>query len=280
MLLAPTIAYTQTWQVQSAEVSQPLRDSNVLTVKLSAEGGQHRVLHATLALPQVMEAFTNGNSAVVLGHAGNADMVAILDIAQQFRTIWFFCYDPTHLVQQFLAYKEWYPNHSTYTFNDVLLLYNLDRSMAANTIGAPLAPALYPFKVGLPIYPEWNASHRSCENITEMSFEPRTAIGPPIVSLSGGRLAFVQVTGNTAEGLTSSLVIVAYAQPPVTSGKISEFPLPIQKLPFHRTGAVLKVTGISELSAYKLKLDIPKWEYGVSEITVDITPAHERPPTF
>ena len=261
----------ESWKVDTASIQVPIAEQNVLTLKLLNSTGREKVITAKLPIMRIKEFFTYNSSAVVTGSAGNSDLVAIFDIGEGQLDSWFFCYSPTRLFTDRIVYTEWYPNHSSDSFNDVVLIYDLNGSKEQNMLESAAKRDRYPFRFGLPVYPEWNVKHHWYKNVVDLEAGQIYSVTSPFAALSDDRLCFVGEEGESALTAVSKLVVVELPNAQRTESKLVDIVLPLNQLKMRGANRdTVKVTGIQELPANQVRLLVPKWDYGVSQIVTSI----------
>ena len=104
----------------------------------------------------------------VIGQQGKAGVVVVFDLQSKAAIDWFYCYSPQKLSARYLVYVEFYLAHRSVEPTDVVLIYDLAAGPAQNRLpGADPAMAAEdtaPVRVGIPVFPGWNAQRQSYDN--------------------------------------------------------------------------------------------------------------------
>ncbi len=264
IIMMASLAKGQEWRIDKYVLAKQNENRSVL--KLELRRGE---LHAAVAreisspLTSVRSAFIFQNKAIILGGAGNADIVVLYDLSSKnSQPTWFYCYQPVAIASRWIAFVEYSPNHSTAISTDVVLLYDL-----ANPV-EPFKGDRYPQRVGTPIFPTSNAKQGSYKNTVEKESDAVSILGPPLVPLPDLRLAFIAVSQESSGKQIAQLVVAD-----VNEGHEGRI-LAIQRLPAELGGAevpankYLEATGIEALPNGAYRVNLPKWDFGVSEVTL------------
>jgi len=267
-----------TWKVEGIALSPATQLSRRFSALISKDGTEPTKLEANVVLTSVRHWFVSRDKLAVLGDAGNSGAVVIFDLTQSRQIDWFYCYEPQQVTSDWIVYVEWYPNHTPEITTDVVLLYDLANTPQQNRIDQQTATMIpppdsaRPTRVGTPIYPESNARKKMYSNVAEQGDVRLVLGGPGFVSMAHDRIAFivsVQPSGDASE--MSDQIIVVDLSKGVREGIIKSLPIPVYSLakPPERPGFV-RVTGIESIAPNRLRLRVPKDQYGVDSIIVTI----------
>jgi hypothetical protein len=262
------------WTLQLTPRISHARGNNTLIASI-ADNKKHDTFKLTtdIILSSVEEAFIVGNKLAVLGDAGKTQAVVIFDLSKRKEADWYFCYEPQRLdYSSLIAYVEYYPSHSNAETTDVVLVYDLQKTPRENRLlpVAVLPPRRhdYPVAVGIPIFPAYNAQHKSYDNTVEDSDDVHNILGPPFfLMLSSKRLIFLESL-TLPSGITNDVVAVNLSHGLVDS------PIRIAAIPrkSFASGApqAIQATGMKEEQPFVVSLQIPISKYGVSSVLVPI----------
>ncbi len=202
--------------------------------------------------------------AAVLGSSGNVSVVEIIDIATSTRSDWFFCYQPYFFGSRWIAFVQYYPNHAVYSPTDVLRVYDLDQTPIQNRYGRAPGSEKYPSQVGIAVYP---AGVPPADYSTE-AHSAATALhilgSPPFLFLASKRLVFLAGVGADFRELTNQMIAIDFSAGDDKHVGVRTVPLPFSAL--KRPGInprFLQVTTMTEVSPYRVRLDLPPSEYGL-----------------
>lgn len=234
-------------------------------------------LTAKVVLTTVDSYSISGDKLVLLGQAGRSQAVVILDLKQGKEIDWFFCYEPQLVSRNWIAYVEFYPSHGSDYPTDVVMIYDLSKDPIENRMHATghlaMPPGRFdrPVQVGIPVYPEANASQGSYINAVRNEQEVKNVLGPPFfLMLANHRLLFLSYTGQDFSNYYNHLVVVDLSKgllhPEITTVEIPKDQL---KKPGENPNFV-KATGMKEVSPDEVRLFVPKSEYGVDSVLVKI----------
>ena len=144
------LGYSQEWRISTYKLQKTASENTLMRVELSAAKGKTKKVDIVSPLTHESSVSSFEGDIVVLGEAGGAGIVVLHSIKEA-KTSWFYCYQPILLSGRWVAAVEWYPNHSTAIPTDVVLLFDLAHPRY------PFPGDKYPFRVGIPVYPERNA---------------------------------------------------------------------------------------------------------------------------
>lgn len=262
----------QDWQVVRS--SSTLRAENKYDLLL---GLSNRRSHATKTIKNetvidaVSKAYVYQDKVAVLGKAGLAQAVLILDLKTGRRLDWFYCYQPQSIRADWIVYVEYYPNHVRGNPSDVVLLYDLSKSPLENRHQAAISVEKYPTRVGTPIYPSANLDEVTYDNDVVNPANANKMLGPPyFLLLSSNRLVFLAGQGEDFPHLRNHLVLIDLSKGP-SKASIQEVQIPFDRLKKPGTNRnFLKATGMEEVTPYSVRLLVPKEEYGVDGLVIGI----------
>ncbi|MCC7174605.1 MAG: hypothetical protein IT159_05365 [Bryobacterales bacterium] len=175
---APGVPVTA-WKIEKltvAPVKQGVRSLTASVLRLSPL--QRIDISAQVVLSKVDDAFIWEDRLVLLGEAGRASGVEIFDLARKAKVDWFYCYQPSRISDNWIAYKEFYHGaaQGPVVPIEVLLVYDLARTPSENRMEKepgqkfPLPTAEgsdSAVEVGVPVYPESNVRLRSYQIVFE-----------------------------------------------------------------------------------------------------------------
>ncbi len=251
---------------------------NKLTAAISSTETRGRFeLSTDVRLTEIADSFIWGDRLAVLGRAGRASAVVIFDLARRQMSDWFFCIEPRRIAPGWIAYVEWYPRLFGEAPREVVLIYDLDKAPAenrlpiANHVAIPAPVTAAPVLVGMPVYPEINVQERSYANVVENPADNETVLAYlSFLLLPQKRLVFVAAEGQDFMSSRDFLVVVNLSlginHPVVKSVGIPKDQLekPGENPQF------VKITGIEPIGENSVRLLVPKSEYGVSSIVVNL----------
>ena len=234
-------------------------------------------ISASVTLTGVDEYFVSGDKLAVVGEAGRAEEVVVFDLLTRRKIDWFYCYYPRRLSDDWIAYVEFYPSMSAEAPTDVVLLYDLTKSpvdnrltrVPAETIPAP-ATGPQPIQVGIPIYPQLNASGKSYANHVRDNSPPVHVLAHTFVLLPSKRVIFVAAQGEGFPNLRNYLVVVDASRGPAN---VSYRNVEIPRNQLNRPGEnpqFVQVSRAEAASADTVRLYVPRTDYGVDSIVVNI----------
>ena len=260
------VGHSQEWRISTYKLQKTVSENTLLRVELSAAKGKTKTVDVVSPLTHESSISSFAGKIVVLGAAGNAGIVVLHSIKEA-KTSWFYCYQPTLLSRRWVAAVEWYPNHSTAIQTDVVLLFDLAHPQY------PFPGDKYSFRVGTPVYPERNAREKTYDNTVSDGQQANLVLGPPLVALSGNRLAFIAVTHAETGIENARIVLLHYAstmgQPLMEAVRLPTDPIPNSNIPF----SYLRINSITEVPNGSFELGINKSEFGVPQIVIPKAPS-------
>jgi hypothetical protein len=262
------VGQSNNWHIASAAISKPLADENTLTLDVNGDQGTHRHLVAKSLITSIRTEYIYRNDAVVLGSAGNSDIVIVFDLTTAQRSpISFFCFQPTAIASRWIAFVEWYPNHVPVEEKDVVLVYDLLEPTHLNSRSGTSSD-LYPFRFGNPVYPPDNAKTDAYTTVVSNPSDADHILGPPLVELPGNRVAFIAVQGTREKG--SAKIVTVDLSAGGKDRTTYESLLPTH-VPGHTVSAYdyLQATGIRVEPQKQLRIDVPKWLFGSNAVLVN-----------
>jgi hypothetical protein len=265
------------WKVEGIALAPATELSRHFSASIWKEGVEPTKLEAVVPLTSVQHWFVSGNKLAVLGNASNSGAVVIFDLAQRRLLDWFYCYEPQQVNSDWIAYVEWYPNHTPDITTDVVLLYDLAKTPQQNrieqetTTTIPPPESARPTRVGIPIYPELNARKETYNNIIGEHGDVRLVLGGPgFVSMPHDRIVFIAFAqpGGDASMMSDQIIVVDLSKG-IREGIIESVPIPVNSLPKPpERPDFVRVTGIETVAPDKLRLQVPKDQYGIENILV------------
>jgi hypothetical protein len=232
-------------------------------------------ISTAVRLTSVKSSLVRHDRLAVFGPAGRTSAVVVLDLAEKRLADWFFCTEPTPVSANWIAYVEWYPRF--WTPREVVLLYDLDKTPAENRlptaarlpVPAPLDNA--PVQVGIPVYPQSNVQEGSYRNVVEGRGSSDTIlVNLSFLLLQAERLVFVAAQGRDYSDSRDFLVSVDLSRG-LERPVIRSFDIPkaqLQKL--GENPDFIQITALEALSDDSVRLVIPRSEYGMSSLVVDL----------
>ena len=265
------------WTVTKLNLASTTERVNPLTATLTSTTASQTIeVSAGVDLTGVDEYFVSGDKLVVLGEAGRAEEVVIFDLLARRELDWFYCYYPMRLSDDWISYVEFYPSMRSETPTDVVLVYDLTKTPVENRLVKdpseviPAPDKRGPVHVGVPVYPERNASQRSYMNALRDSSAAERALAHTFVLLPPKRLIFVGAQGSDFSRAHDYLVVVDLSQ---GLANASYKTLPIPKDQLKRPGENIDFVQVSRaemVSEKTVRLYVPRMQYGVDSILVDI----------
>ena len=266
-----------TWTVIRLNLAPATERSHTLTVTVKSDISAREVeLSTTVTLTSVSEYFVSGDKLVVMGEAGRAQEVVVLDLLARREADWFYCYYPQRVSEELILYVEFYPSMGAETPIDLVLLYDLAKSPTDNRlvrapteiIPAPITAS--PVQVGIPIYPQLNASGRSYTNYVRYGSVAERVLPHTFVLLPPKRIIFVAAQGEDFPRLHDYLVVVDFSR---GFANATYGTLDIPKDELTRPGENRQFVQISRAEAISedaVRLYVPQTEYGVNSIVTKI----------
>lgn len=268
------------WKVEQTNLSDTTEISARFTAVISRMGDPRKVhLNSDVPLTSLKETFVASDKLVVIGIARDTSAVVVFDLIQEKQIDRFFCYQPQRAWDNWIVYIEWYPNHTPERVTDVVLLYDLTKAPAANRLATNLSEALSPLRhatptrVGIPIYPEANITRRFYQNVVDQQDEVRLILGGPgFLAMPTKNLIFVvcEEPGGDASSILNYLIAVDLSHGP-TAVSVKRVSIPEEQFTVKsKIPGYVRITGIQVASRDTVRLSVPKDQYGVESILVDI----------
>jgi hypothetical protein len=266
------------WKVTNVTLTPDTERASTLRVAVKDSiHSRASEISANVTLTRVGEYFVSGDKLAVVGEAGRADEVVVFDLLARRKIDWFYCYYPQRLSDDWIAYVEFYPSMSVEVPTNVVLLYDLTKSPVDNrltrapaeTIPAP-ATGPQPIQVGIPIYPQLNASGKSYANHVRDNSPPENVLAHTFVLLPPKRVIFVAAQGEGFPNPHNYLVVVDLSRGPAN---VSYRNVEIPKDQLDRPGEnpqFVQVSRAEAVSADAVRLYVPRTDYGVDSIVVKI----------
>src|SRR5579883_1095972 len=269
------------WQVETLALkpdSGGQRGDLTATI-LNQLSGQRTELSGRVPLDRVDESFVNHDKLVIIGEAHKPQAVVIIDIPRHQVIDSFFCYGPKRISENLIAFVEFYfPHVAGGEPTDVVLIYDLSKSPVENRLekapGMSLPPSdLDPaaVHVGIPVFPDWNASNKSYNNIATGPANARSVLGQGGFVLVGtNTLVFVASEDEAFPDKHNYLVAVDLSNG-LSRTTVRQIVIPAYRLP--RMGRFPNFTVITKLEAASptsVRLRVPEGDYGVGSLNVDI----------
>ncbi len=252
--------------------------SRHLDVTVTGKSGESTNVSARVPLTAVSEAFIQGNKLVVTGRAQNAFAVEIFDATTGEKLDWLYCSTPTRVSDQLLVYVESYPDHTPYDYNTVLLAYDLSRSPLDNrlteekksTIPAPEHDS--PTRVGIPIFPEYNARRKSYDQLAKSASQiEQILLGIPFLSLGQDLIFAFSVGGPQFPDLTGYLGVVDLSRG-IENTRFKRIDIPKQGLRYPgQNPKFVQIKAIEPDGPDAVKLLVFEGVYGVPNILVSLS---------
>ncbi len=264
------------WNIQKATLSRRPDKNGHFIATVSKKGEARKTtIEDDVPMDELASNYIASDKLILFGHGGNADVVVIFDLLGGKKIDWFYCYQPQRVFNNLIAYVEWYPNHGPDTYTDVVAVYDTRRTAAENRQGrfegTPVAPT-NPTRVGFPVYPEFNATHHSYSNTVEAQAEVRLVLGHPnFLGLGNDRLiiAVGEEPGGDASTLRNHLESIDLSAG-ISRPTNKSFLIPTGSLLTKSAPAYIEITSMDAASDNTVRLHVPKTEYGVDSILVEI----------
>jgi hypothetical protein len=266
------------WTVVKLNLAPATERSHTLTATVKSDIPAREVeLSTTVTLTSVREYFVSSGKLIVMGEAGRAQEVVILDLLARREADWFYCYYPQRVSEGLIAYVEFYPSMSAETPTDVVLLYDLTKSPTDNRlvrapteiIPAPISAS--PIQVGIPIYPQLNASGKSYTNhVRSGSVAVERVLAHTFVLLPPKRIIFVAAQGEDFARSHDYLAVVDLSRG-FSNATYGTLDIPTDELT--RPGEnrqFVQVSRAEAISEDTVRLYVPQTEYGVNSIVTKI----------
>ena len=279
--LHPTSALAPAWTVDSVSLqrgeSEDAPSSLAITAR-NASTGSRTSLTDRVVLTQVDSTFVHDNRLVVLGRAHRVSAVYIFDLRTGKREDWFLCMIPSRIASDWIAYIEWYPNHATADFSDVVLIYDLTRSPIENRFGQekldtiPAPDTGAPTRIGIPVYPEFNARTKSYDNVAQSlaAVDSVLLAANPFIMV-GDCLVFVAIHGEYPATRSEDIAVIDLSQGPEQSA-FREVDIPRQAFPKHgQVWPLINLEALRPDGDDAVRLFVSQANYGVSSVRVDLT---------
>lgn len=264
------------WAIKSVNVALRPEKRGRVVATFFKTGDAHEIkVEDDIPFDELERYFVANDKLILSGHSGNVDSVVIIDLLRQAISDWFYCYRPQQIWDSWIAYVEWYPNHTPARVTDVILVYDTAKSPVENRQGKlrqiPIE-ATNRTRVGFPIYPESNAAQNSYLNTVENQADVRLALGSSNFLAMANKKLIVAV-GEEPEGDATSLktyLAIVDLSGGLSHAKVSQLRIPTDQLKKGNETAYVQVMHMEAVSANTIRLEIPESEYGVSSILVNI----------
>ncbi len=265
------------WQISNLTLKERRERSRNLQFSVAHDRQSAINVTAEVVLTRIDSSFVAGDKLAVLGDAGRAQAVIVFDLRQAREIDWFFCYEPKRISPQWIVYVEFYPAHSAGYSTDVVLIYDLGKTPSDNCLDSRgavhLPPSIgdYAVRVGIPVYPESNASQHSYLNEVESPSRSVIVLGPPFfLLLSSKELVFLSHQGRDAHDYITHLIAVDLSKG-VSDARTETINLPFDELPRKSNNPnFLHATRLEEVGPRLVRLILPKEDYGVDSLMVHI----------
>jgi len=273
-------AATSQWKIERISLTPTGEAAGRFTALVSRAATPETIsLAADVPFIAVKEYFVAGDRLAVIGTGKNTDGVVVFDLVRQQEIDWFYCYQPQKAWNDSIVYIEWYPNHITERTTDVVLVYDLTKSPVANRLEKnapqtfPPSRSAKPTRVGLPVYPDSNLKDQSYRNVVDNQDEVRLVLGGPgFLTMPKRRLVFVasEEPGGDASSIQNSLVVIDLSKG-ITAASVNHVHIPEESFKVKtKTPGFVRVSAMQVASANMVRLSIPKIEYGIGELLVEI----------
>lgn len=276
LLLAGMSALAQDWKVNSFHTTPTGELSYSLTLSFSDTSKNREAKTTTDSAIRVVDSVqTVHGKAAVLGRTGNVQIVEIIDIASSKRLDWFYCYEPYFFGLHWIAFVQYYPNHSPGFPTDIMRVYDVEQTPSENRYGRAPGLEKYPSQVGIAVYPA--EPPKDYSNQADSASSAVHLLGPPpFLFLSSERLVFLAAVGAGFKNLTNQMIVLNFSGDNDRRVRVGTVPLPFGAL--KRPGLnprFLQVIRITEVSPFRVKLELPPSEYGLkgdkeASVVVDI----------
>jgi len=275
----------KSWKVTQLSLEPHTELSSTLTATVTNNTlREPNKISTTVPLTRIDDYFVAGDKLAVMGEAGRANAVVVIDLPSSRKIDWFYCYYPKRISPEWILYVEFYPTLGAGAPTDVVLLYDLAISPAGNRLEKASNEAIQaaetksPTRVGIPIFPEQNASKRSYVNHLgdEEKAKAQQVLAHTFVLLPPKRVVFVAAQGEDFPRSHDYLVVVDLSD---GFAKARYRTVDIPKDQLQRPGQnphFVQVNDAEAVSGNKVRLYVPQTEYGVGSILVDIPDNSER----
>lgn len=261
------------WNIRELKLLPGSEPEHRLTISAANVDASFQI-DSDVPLSNISSYFVWNNHLAVLGAAGRADAVVVFDLFKRAKIDWFYCYQPTRISDDLVAYVEWYPSHSSALPSDVVLVYDMAQNPEQNRFQRGHSESVQQLdrvRVGTPVFPERNANGKSYSNTVENQSMVDLVLGPPgFLGMPHRRLVFVAAKepGGDATTISNRLTVVDLSRGlrVVSSYQIA---IPTDGLKGKHAGYV-RVTAMRLESPFTVRLFVPAADYGVDSIVVDI----------
>ncbi len=259
----------ETWRLESARIEPGTGEwRGFLHAELTRMGDARNGIkvEGPVVSIKIDLAYVSDDRLVLLGEAGRTQAVEIFDIDTGQKRDWFFCYSPQRISDSMIASVEYYPSMTAETPTDVLLIYDLSKTPLENRLDKssriPPQRKDRPVQVGIPVFPESNAEHRSYLNHVESEAMRYAFAGSVYKMLTGSELAFAALRDLSGGHRKMELVLVNLADGP-DHARSKIFPVADEL-------AKYDVTGIKESRPGKIELTLSLSGQAIQKTTIAI----------